>query len=157
VSQPSVLLRKVEEVDLPILFEHQRDPIAYKMASFSPREQDAFTTHWMKILADDKVTLRTVVVNEQVAGNVVCYQHEGEYFVGYWIAREHWGKGIATMALTAFLETVKARPLHAFVAASNVASIRVLEKSGFESIKNVHSKTGSRHADPIEILYSLLS
>ena len=51
--------------------------------------------------------------------------------VSYWIGKEHWGKGVATRALAAFLHIVTERPLHARVAKHNVASIRVLEKCGF--------------------------
>jgi RimJ/RimL family protein N-acetyltransferase len=51
--------------------------------------------------------------------------------VGYWIAAEHWGRGIATRALSLLLELVATRPLHARVARDNVASIRVLERNGF--------------------------
>ena len=39
-------LRDVHEDDLATLFEHQRDPEAARMAAFSPRERDAFMTHW---------------------------------------------------------------------------------------------------------------
>jgi hypothetical protein len=36
-----VRLRGVTEDDLPIFFEHQRDPVAKRMAAFPPRERDA--------------------------------------------------------------------------------------------------------------------
>ncbi|HEX9687861.1 MAG TPA: GNAT family N-acetyltransferase, partial [Thermoanaerobaculia bacterium] len=55
----------------------------------------------------------------------------GERLVGYWIGKEYWGRGVATRALSKFLGHVKTRPLYARVAKHNVASIRVLEKSGF--------------------------
>jgi RimJ/RimL family protein N-acetyltransferase len=42
-----------------------------------------------------------------------------------------WGKGIATRALTLFLQQGTVRPLYAHVARHNLASIRVLEKCGF--------------------------
>jgi RimJ/RimL family protein N-acetyltransferase len=54
--------------------------------------------------------------------------------VGYWIGREFWGRGLATRALAELLGMVNARPLHAYVAKSNVASIRVLEKCGFVEV-----------------------
>jgi RimJ/RimL family protein N-acetyltransferase len=71
------------------------------------------------------------VVGEQVVGNVVSWRDGSERLVGYWIGRDHWGKGIATAALTSFLRVVEERPLHARVAKHNVGSIRVLEKCGF--------------------------
>ncbi len=48
-----VQLRDVAEGDLPVFFEHQRDPVANRMAGFPPRDRDAFVAHWAKILADE--------------------------------------------------------------------------------------------------------
>jgi RimJ/RimL family protein N-acetyltransferase len=126
-----VRLRDVMDHDLPILFEHQLDPDATAMAAFPSRDREAFMAHWERIRGDDSVVLKTILFGEQVAGSVVSWQQEGERLVGYWIGRDHWGKGIATAALAAFLQAMEARPLHARVAKHNVASIRVLEKCGF--------------------------
>jgi len=53
------------------------------------------------------------------------------FTIGYWIGREYCGRGIATAALAEFLGHDLARPLHAFVAVHNIASIRVVEECGF--------------------------
>jgi RimJ/RimL family protein N-acetyltransferase len=55
--------------------------------------------------------------------------------IGYWLGRAHWGKGIATEALTistqrAFTTTDIVR-LHSGVYAWNPASARVPEKCGY--------------------------
>ena len=128
---PHVVLRDVSEADLPILFEHQCDPEACRMAAFPAREWDAFLEHWAKILADEMVPAMAIVVNGDVAGNVVSWPQDEKRLVGYWIGREHWGQGIATQALSQYLRIVTDRPLYAYVAKNNVASIRVLEKCGF--------------------------
>jgi RimJ/RimL family protein N-acetyltransferase len=130
-SMPSVTLREVAEDDLPAFFEHQRDTEANRMAGFPSRDHDAFMEHWTKVLGDPSVTARTVVVDGQVAGNIVSFLHDGRREIGYWIGRAFWGKGIATEALTAFLDLEPTRPLYAGVAGHNIASIRVLEKCGF--------------------------
>jgi len=127
-----VLLRDVTEGDLPVFFEHQRDPAANCMADFPPRNWDAFVAHWTRILADDNVTKKTILFDGRVAGNVVSFENSGEREVGYWIGREYWGKGVATKALAQFLSQVEVRrPLYAGVAKHNLGSIRVLEKCGF--------------------------
>ncbi|MCI0635963.1 MAG: GNAT family N-acetyltransferase [Actinobacteria bacterium] len=131
------------EEDLPILFEHQQDPKANRMASFSPRDREAFMAHWRRILLDEAVTCRTVVVDGQVAGNVVCFQRSGQWEVGYWIGRDHWGRGVATRALTDFVRLVPARPLYGAVVKDNVASIRVLEKCGFVVSHDASSATNA--------------
>jgi RimJ/RimL family protein N-acetyltransferase len=61
----------------------------------------------------------------------VSFMNAGEREVGYWIGREFWGRGIATLALAGFLRLEERRPLHARVVRHNVASIKVLEKCGF--------------------------
>jgi RimJ/RimL family protein N-acetyltransferase len=88
--------------------------------------------HWKSnVLADPTVTARTVLADGEVAGNVVSFGWDGKREVGYWIGRGHWGKGIATQALGAFLQVETARPLYAAVAKHNLGSIRILEKCGF--------------------------
>ncbi|RPJ12911.1 MAG: N-acetyltransferase [Actinobacteria bacterium] len=126
-----VRLRGVGEDDLPVFFEHQRDPEANRMAAFPPRDRDAFMAHWTTILRDASVVVRAVLLDGEVAGNVVAFDYEGRREVGYWIGRAFWGKGVATSALRAFLAEVTERPLYAGVAEANVASIRVLENCGF--------------------------
>jgi RimJ/RimL family protein N-acetyltransferase len=126
-----VELRDVLEEDLPILFEYQLDPIATEMAAFPAREREAFMSHWAKILRDETVMTKTVLVDGEVAGDIVSFERLGQREVGYWIGRDHWGKGVATGALSAFLHHDGSRPLIARVATRNVASIRVLEKCGF--------------------------
>jgi RimJ/RimL family protein N-acetyltransferase len=127
-----VRLRDVRDDDLPTLFEHQTDPEANRMANFEARDRNAFMAHWAKILRDNSVVVRTIDVEGRVAGNIVSWEHDGERDIGYWIGHDHWGKGVATAALTAFLVELDTRPLHAHVAAHNTGSIRVLEKCGFE-------------------------
>ena len=115
-SAGDVALRHVTESDLPTFFEHQRDPEATRMAAFPARDLDAFMVHWHRIMRDESVVTKTVVVDGHVAGNMVSFELSGEREVGYWIGRDHWGKGVATRALMQFLRHVKSRPLHAHVA-----------------------------------------
>jgi RimJ/RimL family protein N-acetyltransferase len=130
-AHPERILRDALEADLPIFFEHQRDPEATRMAAFPARNWDAFTAHWKRILASDAVTKKTILCDGEVAGNILSFDQEGKRLVGYWIGREFWGRGLATRALSEFLDEVTVRPLYAYVATTNVASIRVLEKCGF--------------------------
>jgi RimJ/RimL family protein N-acetyltransferase len=126
-----VVLRDVADDDLPVFFEHQQQPEANRMAAFEARDLDAFMAHWAKILVDETVLVKAIVADDAVAGNVVSWGSSDERLVGYWIGREHWGKGVATAALSAFLHHERTRPLLARVAEHNVGSVRVLEKCGF--------------------------
>ena len=126
-----VQLRDVLPSDLEIFFLHQMDPEATRLAAFPSRDRQAFMAHWTRILADRANTIQTILLDGAVAGNIVAFQQGGRQLVGYWVGREYWGQGIATAALTLFLNLVTARPLYAFVAHHNAASIRVLQKCGF--------------------------
>lgn len=130
-----VVLRDVAEADLPVFFEHQRDREANHMAAFTakdPEDRAAFMAHWARILGDSTTLNKTVLVDGKVVGHVSSFELEGRREVTYWLGREHWGQGLATRALAAFLEQAEARrPLHARAVKDNRGSLRVLEKCGF--------------------------
>jgi RimJ/RimL family protein N-acetyltransferase len=56
--------------------------------------------------------------------------------MGYWLSEDHWGHGIATRAVAAMsdwaFDNYKLTRVYAMAFAHNAASIRVLEKAGFE-------------------------
>ena len=107
-------------------------------------------THWTtKILGDSSVLVQTVTVDGAPAGNVVAWWEEGRRFIGYWLGREHWGRGIGSRALTLFLRRESVRPLYADPYVGNVASVRLLEKSGFRRIGVV------RHGDDEHVMLEL--
>ena len=61
---------------------------------------------------------------------------QGDFSLGYWLGNEYWGRGLATQAVAlacrwAF-QVAGARRISASVFAWNPASIRVLEKNGFQ-------------------------
>lgn len=131
-SRPgSVRLRAVVAADLPRLFVQQDDPVASEMAAFPVRTEAAFHAHWAGILANPTVIARAIEHDGELAGHIGCFEQGGRWFVGYWLGRSFWNRGIATRALGLLLAEVRQRPLVALVAVHNVASRRVLEKWGF--------------------------
>lgn len=131
IAPRGVRLRPVKDTDLPIFLAHQEDPVAAAIASFPTRAPDAFYAHWATIRADLAVVNRTIVVDDTVVGNIGSWLVDGHREVGYWIAREAWGRGYATAALTVLLDEIHDRPISAHVAIDNVGSRRVLEHCGF--------------------------
>jgi RimJ/RimL family protein N-acetyltransferase len=127
----NVQLRDIEPADLPVLFEHQRDPVANAMAGMTARDRAAFMAHWEAILADKTGQTQAIVADGRLVGNVVSFLRDGRREVGYWIDRAFWGAGVASAALAAFLEVETERPLYAGVLKQNAGSLRVLEKCGF--------------------------
>jgi RimJ/RimL family protein N-acetyltransferase len=142
------VLREVREDDLDALFEQQREPEAVAMAVFPAREREAFDAHWRRLMADDSLVVRVIEVEGEVAGNIGSWRQDDRQLVGYWLGSEFWGRGLATSALAEFVQELDKRPLHAWVAASNLGSIRVLEKCGFVRVDE-------RTNDIEEYLYEL--
>lgn len=126
-----VTLRPVEDDDLPILYEYQRDPETVSMSAFPAREREAFMAHWAKVRANPNVVLRTILLDGAVAGSIVSWEQDSHQEVGYGLGPQFWGRGIATRSLAAFLQLVPQRPLFGYTAEHNLASMRVLEKCGF--------------------------
>ena len=118
-----------------MFFEHQLDAEATRMAAFPSRDRDAFMAHWARIMSketNETGILNTILADGTVAGNVVYWEAAGEPNIAYWLGKTHWGKGIASAALAQFLTKIEARPVYAHVAKHNFASIRVLQKCGFQ-------------------------
>lgn len=128
-------MRPVAAADLDAFFAHQADPIACELAGFTSRDRASFDAHWRRLLGDPgerlAAVIAAVIADGELVGNIGAWGPADERLVGYWIAREHWHRGIATRALTAFLAREPVRPLFAHVVPSNAPSIRVLEKCGF--------------------------
>ena len=134
----TIALREVTREDLPIFFEDQLDAEATRMAAFPSRDRDAFMAHWAKIMSKEaNVTgiLNTILADDAVAGNILYWEAAGEPNIGYWLSKAHRGKGIASAALTQFLAKIEVRPVYAHVAKHNFASIRVLQKCGFQPVR----------------------
>ena len=104
------------------------------MAAFTakdPSDRVLFDARWALLLDDPHVTARTICVDGLIAGSVMAYIEDGENEITYWIAREHWGAGVASRALALFLAEFTERPLNARTAKDNAGSLTVLSRCGF--------------------------
>jgi RimJ/RimL family protein N-acetyltransferase len=85
------------------------------------------------------VTSFAIATTERVVGGIglelLTDVHRFDAELGYWIAEELWGRGLATRAVGAFVERAfdafELVRIHASVFETNLASARVLEKCGF--------------------------
>jgi len=153
--RPEVRLRRVEDQDVEVFFEHQADPVAVEMAAFPARDEDQFAAHWAKLRSDDALYVRTIVANGVVAGHIGSWPDHGQQLLGYWIGRELWGRGVATQALTLVIDDLPTRPLRAHVVAHNIGSIRVLEKCGFRRDPAGETSPPSSYDGIHELVYVL--
>lgn len=94
--------------------------------------------------------------DDQLIGIVgLKFSAENPPELGYWIGEPHWGQGFAPEAVQGLLaaardagfETIRARVL-----ASNPASQRVLEKSGFAVIEHTQSVVERHRGKPLLVL-----
>lgn len=134
-----ITLRRTIAADVPTLHAFELDESSNKLAGTKPRDWPTFEARWKEILADvdgsvTGVTPRVILVDDAVVGAVNISPHEGRDNIGYWIARDYWGRGIATRAVALMLQEFARRPLFATASAQNQPSIRVLAKHGFEVI-----------------------
>lgn len=130
-----VEIRDVGVGDVEVFFRFESDPEASRRAAFPARDRETFMAHWAnRVLPNPTGFTQTVVVDGQVAGNVVCWDEAGKHWLGYWLGRDFWGRGVGTRALGLFLAREKRRPLVADPFAGNVASVRLLEKHGFRRV-----------------------
>jgi RimJ/RimL family protein N-acetyltransferase len=152
------VLREVRDEDLDVLFEQWADPVAAHMAAFTApdhMDRDAFARRWDRLRADETVMTRAIVVDGEVTGTIGSWGGPGERELTYWIGRSHWGKGIATCALTAYLTVEPSRPLYGRVASDNVASRRVLEKCGFRVVATDRGFAEARGGEIEELVLRL--
>lgn len=146
-GDPVISLRATRPGDVGMLFELHSDPEANAMAGTKPRTREAYDAVWEKIFKDPKINSRVIEIEtengREIAGGVSVFQapregaSDGSMLdcLGYWIAKKHWGKGLASRAVAKFLrEEEERRPLHATIAAANARSRRVLEKCGFRIV-----------------------
>jgi RimJ/RimL family protein N-acetyltransferase len=88
-------------------------------------------------------------------GHIASFDLEGRREVTHWIGREHWGRGVATRALQAFLQLEASRPLYAAAASDNAASIRVLTKCGFRVVGKGRGFAHGRGEETDEVVLRL--
>ncbi|MEU9660172.1 GNAT family N-acetyltransferase [Streptomyces chartreusis] len=145
-----VRIRDVLDSDLEAFLVYEHDPEALRRSRFTPRPRDAFMKHWRtSVLGDETCLVRTVLAGEEVAGSVVSWWDGDRRFLGYWLGRPYWGRGIGTRALALFLDTERTRPLYADPFHANTASVRLLEHHGFRRAGLVH------HGDDEHVLLVL--
>lgn len=129
-----VTLREICDADFPIFFTQQLDRAANWMAAFTPIDptnRAAFDERWQRLRQDDKIIMRTILADNEVAGSILAYGEPGIREISYWIGKPYWGHGVATKAARIFISGLDERPLYARVAKDNLGSMRVLEKCGF--------------------------
>ena len=152
---PVVSLRAVGDGDLPLFFAWQSDEESFRMAAVPARDAEAFAAHWARIRVNPDSLLRTIVADGIVVGYALSWTADEGRMVGYWVGKEHWGRGIASAALLLYLDVELHRPLLATVAGHNAGSRRVLEKACFRLIGEEQVEDGPEPSTFVELHFQL--
>jgi ribosomal-protein-alanine N-acetyltransferase len=153
-----VKLRQTEKSDLEFFFQFQLDKEANYLAAFTSKDhtnKEAYFEKFTKLLNDPTVNMRTILVDETIAGSIAKFEIEGDAEITYWIDRNFWGKGIATAALNNFLTIENTRPIFGRVAFDNLGSQKVLGKCGFVKIGTDKGFANARKTEIEEFIYKL--
>ena len=144
-----LLFRDHEPDDLEAYCAMESDPLYRAPQRVHPRAEleRSFRETW---LVAKPLALRATVFkpDNQYIGRCGLYPFRnesdamvaGEAVLAFYLAREYWGRGLATEAGRAFVDhgfaTLGLRKIHAGMNAKNAASIRVIEKLGFTRVRS---------------------
>ena len=154
-----ITLVKTRVSDLDTLFLFQLDKEANDLAAFTtkdPSNKEAYITKYTKLVNDPKIHNKTIYLDNKIVGSIAKFEMEGQAELTYWIDKNHWGKGIATKALTEFLKIETSRPIYGRAASDNIGSRKVLEKCGFKSIGTDKGFANARGKKIEETIYKLV-
>ena len=146
-----LFFRQHELADLDNFCAMEMDPEVRRYVGGYPRSRpDAERKFREGALQEvsDRLSIWAAVLksNGQYVGRCGLYPHfnrdggivVGEATLAFYFAREHWGRGLASEAAAAFVqfgwEELHVSSIVATVQVENVASVRILEKLGFELI-----------------------
>ncbi|MCC6840398.1 MAG: GNAT family N-acetyltransferase [Flavobacteriales bacterium] len=139
---PHFILRPFRPEDLHALVIHANDPsVAANLTDAFPHPYtEAHGRRFLEEAAQGPALRRCIEVDGACAGAAGLHPKQDVWRnnleLGYWLAREHRGKGIMTavvqqmvqLGFAAFPEVTR---IHASPFGRNIASQRVLEKAGF--------------------------
>ena len=141
-----LVIRAFDESDAPALFVHASNPNVTRFTLWDSHKTVFETEMFVRDYARCRymehtpepyaITLRG---DAKPIGTVGCFwasEPNKTMELGYWLAEPFWGRGLMAEACRAAVESAFAnhgpRRIQARVIAGNVASVRVLEKSGFQ-------------------------
>jgi len=93
---------------------------------------------WLNNINDDDLLFSIFRNNSLIGGVGLSLEEDNDLDLGFWIGRDHWGKGYATEAAMGLIQYVKKefnfKQIKACYIKGNTGSSNVLRKLGFEEI-----------------------
>jgi ribosomal-protein-alanine N-acetyltransferase len=139
-----LVVRLVEKSDLSALLEVNGDDEVFRYTPRSAWKSPADGKAWFsRIMKHRKsgATIQFVIVlkeNSRPVGTMAVFHFDedvGSAEIGYILGRDHWGQGLMTELLSAFVRygfgTLGLKRLYAELDPRNAGSVKVLERVGF--------------------------
>lgn len=140
-TKAKLLLGERSETTVRIYFERAQDTMIKKVLPQKAQTvEEALRDYRETLLPGAKSFGKTILVDGKYIGDIWCYgidkDDEPNAMLSYCIFdRSYWSQGIATEAVSLFLEEVKRKyalqTIGAFTFSDHIASIKVLKKNGF--------------------------
>src|SRR3989338_4028871 len=137
------ILRKLKKTDTPAITKHiTKDIVRYTINipyPYKKRNALAFITFSRKNWHQRKAIIYGIEINNEIAG-ICSIEHidniNHKATLGYWLAKEHWGKKITSQAAQKVVEIafniLKIHRLEVEHFEENIASQKIIQKLGFQ-------------------------
>ncbi|OAY27965.1 uncharacterized N-acetyltransferase p20 [Manihot esculenta] len=163
---PNISLRPLEVSDIDDFMVWASDKRVTRFCRFCPYTSKEDGINYIKNTAVPHPWFRAICLNNRPIGSISVTKNSGIDIcrgeLGYVLAAQYWGKGIATKAVKMVAKTIfnqwpELERLEALVDVENVGSQRVLEKAGFmrEGVLRKYCILKGRSRDMV--IFSLLS
>lgn len=161
------LIREWRRGDEEALIRHANNPnVARNMRDRFPHPYTSADAQWWiaHASAQSPSTDFAIVVDGEAAGGIGFILQEDvarrSVEIGYWLGEAYWGRGIATDAVRALSEHIFANldicRIYSTVFELNPASIRVLEKAGYE-YEGRQRKAVTKNGETLDaLMYALI-
>jgi RimJ/RimL family protein N-acetyltransferase len=160
LEDDAIVLRQFTEDDVPAIVAACQDPEIPRWTRVPAPYTEADARHF---LADPPDTAFAVVDRSsgELLGAIGARpEDDGRVEIGYWVAREARGRGVATRAVRIVsrwaVEELGARRVQLYTDPANDASQRVAEKAGFQREGTLRSWTEIKGTRRDAVMYSLL-
>ena len=140
IETKRLVLRPWREDDAADLYKYASDPEVGPAAGWTPHTSVEDSLNVLRtILMNDRTWAITVAPSDEAVGSIGIFPgrqeaQNGEYEIGYWIAKPFWGNGYVPEAVRALLSlyfSFGAGRIWCAHADFNARSRRVIEKVGF--------------------------
>jgi 8-oxo-dGTP diphosphatase len=139
ITTERLVLKKLKQGDKQSLVSEIGEWEVVKWLSRVPypyEENDA--ERWLTITTEQELLLNIFENNVLIGGIGLTENNDDSYGLGYWLGKQHWGKGLATESSKCFLDyavnELNLTNIRASHMVGNDVSAKVLKKLGFKVV-----------------------